>query len=102
LVGLINEQVAGYASYYKIPFTYDLKPIYVLKELYIDPSCQRTGLGKSLFLQFKEIAFDDHAERLQWLVLPSNERAKSFYRKLDGKPVTNWEHWEIVQDKHSF
>jgi hypothetical protein len=33
------------------------------------------------------------AGRLKWDVLPSNEPARAFYRRLGGAPDHDWERW---------
>lgn len=99
LVAVRGEEVIAYSVHYKIKFTYDLLPTYIMKELYVDAPYREYGVGKGLFLTIKKMAFEEKATRLQWLVMPSNEKAKSFYKKLGAMPDQEWEHWELSLTK---
>lgn len=87
--------LVGYAVCYTIPFTYDLRPTVILKELYVSKAARGTGAGQALFDRVKLAAQTEGAARLQWLVLPDNHAAKQFYVKQGGKVDPNWEHWEL-------
>lgn len=93
--------VCGYAVTYEIPFTYDLRPTLVLKELYVEEAARGRGAGDALMRRVFAHAQDRGAARLQWDVLPGNEAAKRFYRRLGGSPATDWERWRagIVIDR---
>jgi GNAT superfamily N-acetyltransferase len=83
----------GYAVVYAIPFTYDLRPTLVLKELFVDAQRRGTGAGTALMAAVIEHARTTGCGRLKWDVLPDNERAKAFYRRFGGGPDAAWEHW---------
>lgn len=51
------DQIAGYAVVLEIPFTYDLRPTLVLKELYVAAHCRSYGLGSAM-LQHIAQAFE--------------------------------------------
>ncbi|MBA2673881.1 GNAT family N-acetyltransferase [Ramlibacter sp.] len=92
----------GYAVTYEIPFTYDLRPTLVLKELYVEEAARGCGAGEALMRRVFAHAGDRGAARLQWDVLPGNEAAKRFYRRLGGSPVTDWERWHRdIAPEHS-
>jgi ribosomal protein S18 acetylase RimI-like enzyme/ketosteroid isomerase-like protein len=83
----------GYAVVYLIPFTFDLAPTLVLKELLVTETARRAGVGNSLMEYVTAHARASQCRLLKWDVLPSNDRAKSFYRKWGGKRNSAWENW---------
>ncbi len=93
---LVAEQdgtLLGYLTYYQIDFTYDLKPKIVLKELYVDNQVRGQSIGAHLFRSLIDVAENENAGKLEWLVLPTNERAKRFYASHGGQKDLNWENW---------
>jgi ribosomal protein S18 acetylase RimI-like enzyme len=85
----------GYAVVYSIPFTYDLQPTLVLKEFLVTESARGIGVGRSLFQHVTAHAQVNHCRLLKWDVLPSNERAKAFYRSCGGADNVDWENWVL-------
>ncbi|WP_244160629.1 GNAT family N-acetyltransferase [Phytopseudomonas punonensis] len=90
LVADLDGNVAGYAVVLEIPFTFDLRPTLLLKELYIRERHRRTGLGQALMQRVAMLAQRKGARRLKWDVLRGNERAQAFYGRLGGKPDSKW------------
>ncbi len=85
--------IVGYALTYLIPFTYDLRPTRVLKELYIRSEHRGRRVGGLLFAHVRAEARRQGCGWLKWTVLPDNERAKTFYRTQGGASDRAWEHW---------
>ncbi len=77
------------------PFTHDLLPTVVLKELYVDARRRRQGVAELLLAAVRAEALAIGAGRIRWLVLPGNERAKRLYQRWGGAPDTAWESWEM-------
>jgi ribosomal protein S18 acetylase RimI-like enzyme/ketosteroid isomerase-like protein len=88
-----SSALNGYALVYEIPFTFDLRPTLVIKELYVDEHVRASGIGKALMRAVVEHAKTRSCGRLKWDVLPSNDRAKTFYRSVGGHRVLDWEAW---------
>ncbi|MBI5255012.1 MAG: GNAT family N-acetyltransferase [Burkholderiales bacterium] len=88
--------LCAHAVWLLTPFTFDLRPTVVLKELYVDAAHRRRGLAAALFRAVQHQAGVLGAGRLQWLVLPDNERAKQLYRALGGQHDTAWETWALA------
>ena len=99
VVAEVNGALAGYALTYVIPFTYDLRPSVVLKELFVRPEFRSRGLGSRLFSTVVEQARVRNARLLRWQVLPSNHSARRFYLRHGGRPDRCWESWVRVLDK---
>jgi GNAT superfamily N-acetyltransferase len=85
----------GYAVVYEIPFTFDLRPTLVLKELYVAERSRSDGVGMALMQAVHAHARARSCGRMKWDVLPNNDRAKAFYRRLGGQPVLDWEAWRL-------
>lgn len=98
-IALVAEDAAGalcgHAVLLLTPFTYDLRPTVVLKELYVDARHRRQGVADALLAAVHAEAQAIGAGRIRWLVLPGNEPAKQLYRRWGGAPDTAWESWEM-------
>ncbi len=98
---IASGKLAGMAVIYQQPWTYDLQPTVVLKELFLAPGARRFGLGAKLFDAVKTRAREIGASRINWTVLASNDRAKAFYRDLGGVHDEKWEPWTLtLTDQH--
>ena len=84
------NQIAGYAVVLEIPFTYDLRPTVLLKELYVADQCRSEGLGQALMQQVAVWARAKGAGRLKWDVMVGNHMATKFYERLGGVPDDKW------------
>jgi GNAT superfamily N-acetyltransferase len=93
-----DEELIGYAVVVETPFTFDLRPTLTLKELYVRETARGTGAGSALFERVRAHGRERGAGRLKWDVLPGNEPAKSFYRRLGGAPDHDWERWIVPID----
>jgi len=91
-----NGELLSYAACYEIPFTMDSRPTLVLKEMFALSKARGTGAASAAFDAVIDKAKSIGAGRINWLVLPDNERAKSFYKKHGGKLDTDWDHWHIT------
>ena len=85
----------GMAVYYFIPYTFDLRPDIVLKELFVAETARSSGVGEALMLQLASRAKAANCKRLKWLVLPENVRAKRFYAALGATHDASWEAWSM-------
>lgn len=86
-------QLPGYALVYTVPYTFDLRPSLMLKELYVHESARGLGIGQALMAAVLNLAKQLGCARLKWDVLPGNTRAQAFYRSLGGAPDKDWEAW---------
>lgn len=85
--------LTGYVAVYVIPFTFDLRPTIVIKELFVEESQRGRQHGHELFAAVSQYAQSLNGRLLRWQVLPSNEIAKHFYRQRGGVPDVEWENW---------
>ena len=93
VVAELGRSIVGYALTYVIPFTFDLRPTIVLKELFVAPGYRSRGIGQGLVAAVVEDGRQRNARLLRWQVLPDNTAAKRFYRKIGGEPDRAWQSW---------
>ncbi|WP_051355390.1 GNAT family N-acetyltransferase [Mesorhizobium erdmanii] len=98
LVAEVDAAIVGIAVHYLIPWTYDLKPVVVLKELYVAGAARGMSVGHALVGRLRDHAIGIGASAIKWTVLRSNEPAKAFYRSLDGQADDIWELWQLTID----
>jgi diamine N-acetyltransferase len=91
-----DGDLAGYAVWLVQPFTYDLRPTVILKELFVDPAYRRDGIASHLLARSRCEAERIGAGQVTWLVLPSNDAAKRLYHRFGGAPDADWEHWRLA------
>jgi ribosomal protein S18 acetylase RimI-like enzyme len=96
-----GDRLDGYAVTYLIPFTFDLRPTIVIKELYVDQRARGSGIGNALFTAAQMHARSINARLLRWQVLPNNDAAKRFYRRRGGGIDASWENWLLDLDLES-
>jgi GNAT superfamily N-acetyltransferase len=87
--------LSGYAVVQEIPFTFDLRPTLVLKELFVAATDRSRGVGTALMAAVIAYARRRGCGRLRWLVLPGNDAAKRFYERFGGAIDSAWENWVL-------
>lgn len=98
-VAEFDGSLVGYAVIYVIPYTFDLRPTVVLKELFIDKAARGRNFGHGLMNAVIEHARSLNARLVRWQVLPGNSAAKNFYRQHGGSVDSDWEDWFIDLDR---
>lgn len=97
LVAVNDEaEIIGMAVYYFIPFTYDLAPDAVLKELYVLPDNQGNNVGTMLMQKLVSISKKAGCKRIKWLVLSGNNKARDFYHSIGASQDMKWENWILT------
>ncbi|WP_075291065.1 GNAT family N-acetyltransferase [Pararhizobium arenae] len=94
-VAVLAGKVIGIAVHYQIPWTFDLKPVVVLKELFVAEEARGIGAGEALFHRLTAYARDIGASKVAWTVLDGNEPAMRFYDRQGGVPDTLWKPWFV-------
>lgn len=85
----------GTAVLYRIPWTYDMRPTLILKELYVDPTTRGQGVGEALMRQVATRALELDCPRVGWTVLKTNTRGADFYRGLGAGKDPVWDSWGL-------
>lgn len=89
-------KILGMAVYHIVPFTYDLTPEMILKELFVEENARGRGIGEALMDRLRKDAKVIGCKRIKWLVLHDNDRAKSFYSRMGGWKDAKWENWVMT------
>ncbi len=85
--------LAGMAVHYEIPFMHTLRPLLMLKWLYVDPQWRGARVGRRLLRQMARHARATGHERFCWFVLNDNAAAQSFYSGLGATEDPEWRRW---------
>lgn len=94
-----NDQLAGIAVYYTIPFMHNLKLQLMLKWLYLDSDRRGKNIGRRLIGVLSEHALRHGYAKFSWFVLSNNLPAQQFYRSLGAKPDDKWIRWTISPEQ---
>lgn len=97
-VALLDEQVVGFALWYRTFSTWQGKPGLWLEDLYVRPEARGSGLGKALLVTLAQIAVSRGWSRFEWWVLDWNEPAHGFYRSVGARPEDAWTVWRVDGD----
>ena len=93
IVGLV-----GMAVVYHIPWTYDLRPTLIMKELFVRSEGRGRGVGRALLRRVAARALELDCPRVQWTVLDTNDPAKRFYEAAGAIKEEVWEPWGLTED----
>ncbi|MCR9193829.1 MAG: GNAT family N-acetyltransferase [Hyphomonas sp.] len=91
----VETQLLGMAVTYIIPWTYDLRPVVVLKELFVRKEARQHHIGHALFDRVVDLAKARKASKVQWTVLRGNAAAVNFYQSHGARPDYIWETWQL-------
>ena len=97
-VDTATDAAAGMAVFYLVPFTYDLRPMMALKELYVDEHYRNRKVGERLMIALARQARRIGCGRMRWDVLHGNHEAERFYRRLGGQREDRWIAWRMDRD----
>ncbi len=90
LAAELNDNIEGILVYFFQPFTYDLTPWMIVKELYVSQACRGLSAGQKLMLAAKDICQQRGGSKMKWEVLTDNLPARNFYEKLGATIADEW------------
>jgi GNAT superfamily N-acetyltransferase len=90
LVAESDEQVVGFALYFRNFSTWEGVHGIYLEDLYVMPEYRGSGLGKALLSSLAGLAVDRGYARLEWAVLDWNQPAIDFYSSLGAVALDEW------------
>lgn len=90
------NDLLGMAVFYFVPYTFDLRPDLILKELFVSEEARGHGIGRALMQKLIAIADRAGCRRIRWLVLTENAGGKRFYESLGARHDTKWENWQLI------
>ncbi|MDB5414770.1 MAG: family acetyltransferase [Rubritepida sp.] len=91
-------KLVGMAVHYEIPFMHSLRPLLMMKWLFIDPGCRGGGVGRRLLQRMARHALATGHDRFCWFVLKDNAPAQAFYRGLGATPDPDWDRWMLASE----
>ncbi len=82
LVAILNNKVVGYLiGSLNTEYSYNKSSQAELDNMCILEECRKLGIGKQLFLKFKEICKDNNISELKVIASYGNLKAINFYKK---------------------
>jgi GNAT superfamily N-acetyltransferase len=100
-LAFLGEQPVGFAVFHGTFSTFACRPGIYLEDLYVEPQWRGRGYGRRLLAHVARVAAVRGCQTMTWAVLPWNEPAITFYRRLGAEKVTEWEGFRIAGDAFS-
>ncbi len=97
-VALVDDEVVGFALWYRTFSTWQGRPGLWLEDLFVRPHARGTGLGRALLVELARTAVARGWTRFEWWVLDWNEPAHGFYRSVGARPEDEWTVWRVDGD----
>ncbi|MEE9350603.1 MAG: GNAT family N-acetyltransferase [Flavobacteriaceae bacterium] len=88
-VAEMNDEIVGMALFYQRFSTWKGKSIH-LEDLIVQKNKRGLGIGKALYREFLQYAYNQKAKRVEWVVLNWNTDAIAFYEKSGASVLTDW------------
>ena len=89
-VAEVDGRIEGVAIFYEGINSFRARPFLFLEDLVVTQTARGRGVGEALMAAVAREAVARNASRLEWAVLDWNEGALRFYRRLGGRPRTEW------------
>jgi len=90
LVAELDGRIEGLAIFYEGMNSFRARPFLYLEDLVVSEAARGRGVGEALMAAIAREAVARNASRVEWAVLDWNEGALRFYRRLGGRPQTEW------------
>lgn len=90
LVAELDGKIEAMLVYYFQPFTYDLSPWLIVKELFVSANCRGLSLGRQLMMAAATICAEKGGKKMKWEVLTHNVKARRFYQRLGATLAVDW------------
>jgi GNAT superfamily N-acetyltransferase len=98
LVAESDNQVVGFALYFRNFSTWEGVHGIYLEDLYVMPEHRGSGLGRALLMALASLAFERGYARLEWAVLDWNQPAIDFYSSLGAVAMDEWTVYRLSGD----
>jgi GNAT superfamily N-acetyltransferase len=92
----LADEPVGFAVFFPSFSTFACRPGIYLEDLFIETKWRGRGFGRQLLAHVAKIGIARGCDRMNWAVLPWNERAIEFYRRLGAERVTEWDGFKIA------
>ncbi len=98
LVANVDGKLVSLLTYYYLPFTYDLRPWMVIKELFVGSKYRSQQIGKKLMAQAAAICIKNNGSKIKWDVLSKNDEAAKFYLSLGAQVDEKWQGYYLDEE----
>jgi GNAT superfamily N-acetyltransferase len=98
LVAESDNQVVGFALYFRNFTTWEGVHGIYLEDLYVMPEHRGSGLGRALLMALASLAVERGYARLEWAVLDWNQPAIDFYSSLGAVAMDEWTVYRLSGD----
>ena len=94
-LALAGDEPVGFAVFHGTFSTFACRPGIYLEDVFVEPHWRSRGVGHRLLAHVASIGATRGCQSMNWAVLPWNEPAIRFYRRLGAEKVTEWEGFRI-------
>jgi GNAT superfamily N-acetyltransferase len=91
----LGDEPVGFAVFFGSFSTFACRPGIYLEDVFVEPEWRRRGVGQRLLAHVANIGAARGCQSMNWAVLPWNEPAIRFYRRLGAEKVTEWDGFRI-------
>jgi GNAT superfamily N-acetyltransferase len=98
LVAEAEDDVVGFALYFRNFSTWEGVHGIYLEDLYVKPEHRGAGHGKALLGSLAALAVERGYARLEWAVLDWNQPSINFYRSIGAVPLDEWTVYRLSGD----
>jgi GNAT superfamily N-acetyltransferase len=92
-------RAVGYAITFYTYSTFLALPTFYLEDLFVLPEYRALKVGKALFVNCAQVAWEQGCGRMEWQVLHWNTPALAFYEHLGGARQADWLPWRATRDE---
>jgi GNAT superfamily N-acetyltransferase len=92
----LSDRVVATEATFPSFSTFACRPGIYVEDLFIEPKWRGRGFGRQLLAHVARTGVARGCDRMNWAVLPWNESAIDFYRRLEAERVTEWEGFKIA------
>jgi len=90
LLAEIEDEIVGFAIWFKNYSTWLGEPGIYLEDLYVDSAYRAQGIGTALMKHLAQMCVHLGYRRFQWWVLDWNKPAIDFYQSIGAEPMDEW------------
>ena len=94
-LAFVGDEAVGFAVYHGTFSTFACRPGIYLEDLYVEPQWRGRGFGRRLLEHVACAGAARGCQRMSWAVLPWNQGAIDFYRRLGAEKVTDWDTFRL-------
>jgi len=94
-LAFVGEEPVGFAVFHGTFSTFACRPGLYLEDVFVEPQWRSRGVGHRLLAYVASIGAARGCQSMNWAVLPWNEPAIRFYRRLGAEKVTEWDVFRI-------